>query len=150
MRSIYQKFFIAFSFTLTFFQAISQVPGFINRPATIAAGRLVLDPNSDGYTSLNTTGFGTSDVTNSEIAFQGIKAYSIEPYGDLRRGPSHAYSDFVPDIGGNGVYHHFSGAQNILFRMRMGGIMPGSKGYSILMDTDVSLAQAVPMPILII
>ena len=136
MRSIYKKLFIVFSFALTFFQAISQVPGYINRPATIAAGRLVLDPNSDGYTSLTTTGFDNNDVTNSEIPFKGIKAYSIEPYGDLRRGPNHGFSDFVPDSAGNGVYHYFSVAQNILFRMRMGGIMPGSKGYSILMDTD--------------
>ncbi len=136
MKPIYLKLCIVFFFALAFFQAISQAPGYINRPATIAAGRLVLDPNSDGYTSLTTTGFGTNDVTNSEIAFKGIKAYSIEPYGDLRRGPNHAYSDFVPDSSGNGVYHYFSVAQNVLFRMRMGAIMPGSKGYSILMDTD--------------
>lgn len=115
---------------------MAQLPGYINRAATSAGGRLVLDPNSDGYTSLTSTGFGSSDVANSEITFKGIKAYSIEPYGDLRRGPNHAYSDFVPDSLGNGVYHYFSAAQNLLFRMRMGGIMPGSKGYSILMDTD--------------
>jgi len=136
MKPIYLKLSIVLCFTLNFFQAISQASGFINRPATIAAGRLVLDPNSDGYTSLTTTGFGTSDVTNSEIPFKGIKAYSIEPYGDLRRGPNHAYSDFVPDSSGNGVYHYFSVAQNVLFRMRMGSVMAGSKGYSILMDTD--------------
>ena len=109
-------------FSLTFFLSVSaamaQVAGFINRPATIAAGRLVLDPNSDGYTSLTPTGFGSSDVANSEITYKGIKAYSIEPYGDLRRGPNHGFSDFVPDTEGNGVYHYFSVAQNVLFRMR--------------------------------
>ena len=136
MKPIYQKLFITLSISLSFFQGIAQIPGFINRPATTAAGRLVLDPNSDGYTSINTTGFGSSDVTNSEIAFKGIKAYSIEPYGDLRRGPNHGFSDFVPDSSGNGVYHYFSVAQNVLFRMRLGAIISGSKGYSILMDTD--------------
>ena len=136
MKPIYFKLLIAISFSLPCFKALSQVPGYINRPATIAAGRLVLDPNSDGYTSLTTTGFGTNDVTNSEIAFKGIKAYSIEPYGDLRRGPNHGFTDFVPDSSGNGVYHYFSVAQNVLFRMRLGSIIPGSKGYSILMDTD--------------
>lgn len=115
---------------------MAQAPGYINRPATSAGGRLVLDPNSDGYTSLTSAGFGNSDVANSEISYKGIRSYSIEPYGDLRRGPNHAYSDFVPDTAGNGVYHYFSAAQNVLFRMRLGGIMPGSKGYSILMDTD--------------
>ena len=136
MRPIYPKLVITVFFFIIFFQSIAQVAGFINRPATIAAGRLILDPNSDGYSSLTTTGFGSSDVANSEIAYKGIRAYSIEPFGDLRRGPNHAFSDFVPDTAGNGVYHYFSVAQNILFRMRMGSVMPGSKGYSILMDTD--------------
>ena len=116
--------------------AQAQIPGYINRQATIAAGRTVLDPNNDGYTSMTNAGFSTNDVTQSEIAYKGIKAYSIEPYSDLRRGPNHSFSDFVPDSSGNGVYHYFSVAQNILFRMRMGSVMPGSKGYSILMDTD--------------
>ncbi len=114
----------------------AQVPGFINRPATSAGGRAVLDPNGDSYTSLTTAGFIGNDVANSELAYQGIRAYSIEPFGDLRRGPNHNFSDFVPDSAGNGVYHYFSPAQNVLFRMRMGSIMPGSKGYSIMMDTD--------------
>ena len=114
----------------------AQIPGYINRQATIAAGRTVLDPNNDGYTSMTNAGFSTNDVTQSEIAYKGIKAYSIEPYSDLRRGPNHSFSDFVPDSSGNGVYHYFSVAQNILFRMRMGSVMTGSKCYSILLDTD--------------
>ncbi len=130
------KLLIVAAFLSGSYNAISQSSGFINRPATIAAGRLVLDPNSDGYTSLTTTGFGNNDVTNSEISFNAIKAYSIEPYSDLRRGPNHAFSDFVPDSAGNGVYHNFSVVQNLIFRMRLGSVMPGSKGYSILMDTD--------------
>lgn len=117
-------------------RAISQVPGLINRQATSAPGRLILDPNSDGYTSLTTAGFGTNDVTNSEIAYNGVRSYSIEPNSDLRRGPNHAYSDFVPDSAGNGFYFYFTPAQQLLFRFRLGGIMPGSKGYSVLMDTD--------------
>lgn len=132
---IYLTLLLAAILPFTNFKAFSQVPGFINRPATIAAGRLVLDPNSDSYTSLTTAGFGNDDVANSELLYNGIKAYSIEPFGDLRRGPNHSYSDFVPDASGNGVYHRFA-AGNIMFRMRMGSIMPGSKGYSILMDTD--------------
>ncbi len=136
MRSFYAAFICLLISTFFSYQSFSQLPGFINRQATNAAGRTVLDPNNDGYTSLTTAGFGNNDVTQSEISFQAIRAYSIEPYSDLRRGPNHSYSDFVPDSSGNGVYHHFSAAQNIIFRMRMGRIMPGSKGYSILMDTD--------------
>lgn len=36
---------------------IAQRSGYINRPATSAAGRTVLDPNGDGYTSINNEGF---------------------------------------------------------------------------------------------
>ncbi|MEO6539963.1 MAG: hypothetical protein ABIN74_03185, partial [Ferruginibacter sp.] len=136
MKSLYLSLLVAVSLCFTGYQSFSQMPGFINRQATNAAGRTVLDPNGDGYTSATTAGFTINDVVSSEINYQGIKAYSIEPYGDLRRGPNHGFSDFVPDSSGNGVYHYFSVAQNVLFRMRMGAIMPGSKGFSILMDTD--------------
>ena len=136
MRSFYSTLLIAAFLLFSGLNSVAQIPGFINRPATSAAGRTVLDPNSDSYTSASTSGFGNNDVINSELSYKGIKAYSIEPYSDLRRGPNHSFSDFVPDSSGNGVYHYFSVAQNMQFRMRMGSIMPGSKGYSILMDTD--------------
>ncbi len=142
MKSFYPALSCLFLFFFLGHQSFSQLPGFINRQATSVAGRTVLDPNSDGYTSLTTAGFGNNDVSRSEINFQAIKAYSIEPYSDLRRGPNHSFSDFVPDSAGNGVYHHFSAAQQIIFRMRMGRIMPGSKGYSILMDTDGKFGAA--------
>lgn len=133
---------IAALLTINCFPAFSQVPGLINRQATSVPGRAVLDPNSDGYTSKTTAGFGTNDVTNSEIAYNGIRSYAIEPNSDLRRGPNHAYSDFVPDSSGNGFYFYFTAAQQMLFRFRMGGIMPGSKGYSVLMDTDGKFGAA--------
>lgn len=117
-------------------ETICQLPGSINRPATSVGGRAILDPNGDGYTSLTTSGFGTNDVANSEIAYKGVRSYSIEPWSDLRRGPNHAYSDFVPDSSGIGFYTFFTAGQQLLFRFRMGGIMPGSKGFSVLMDTD--------------
>ena len=148
MRPIYSFLLMAGSLLFNAFNSAAQIPGFINRPATSAAGRTVLDPVNDGYTSATIAGFGNNDVTNSEIPYKGIKAYSIEPYSDLRRGPNHSFSDFVPDSSGNGVYHFFSLAQNLQFRMRMGSIIPGSKGYSILLDTDgkfgASGAQADP------
>jgi Secretion system C-terminal sorting domain len=136
MKQIYTAVISMLICTFSTQTLFAQLPGLINRQATSAGGRLILDPNGDGYTSATTAGFSSNDVTQSEISFQAIRAYSMEPYSDLRRGPNHAYSDFVPDSSGNGVYHHFSAAQNLLFRMRMGRIMPGSKGYSILMDTD--------------
>ena len=126
------------------FNAYSQLPGFINRQATIAAGRLVLDPNSDGYTSLTTAGFGTNDVTNSEIAYKGIRPIGVEPNSDLVRGPNHGFSDFVPDSSGFGFYYYFNAANQVLFRFRMGALVPGSKGYSVLMDTDGKFGASGP------
>jgi len=120
----------------------SQVAGFINRQATSVGGRAILDPNGDGYTSATTAGFGNNDVVNAELTYTGIKAYPAEPFGDLARGANHNFSDFVPDTAGSGVYYRFSAAQQVMFRMRLGSIVPGSKGYSILMDTDGKFGAA--------
>ena len=118
----------------------AQSTGVIIRQATSAAGSNVLDPFLKGYTSATTAGFAGDDVANSEIPYKPIPAFSMEPYGtaankDLRRGADHLYSDFVPDANGRGVYMYYDNT-NLLFRMRLGTIVPGSKGYSILIDTD--------------
>jgi hypothetical protein len=135
MRKPYFVFvFVPVLFCLQQVSAQSSI-GVIVRAATSTAGKAVLDPNSDGYTSATSSGFGSNDVTNSEISLVSVPTYSTEPYGDLRRGPNYLYSDFVPDNNGNGVYMAYSGG-NLIFRFRVGSIMSGSKGYSILIDTD--------------
>jgi hypothetical protein len=112
------------------------------------SSRQVLDPNGDGYVSGNTAGFPAGDdVSGSEINYKPIAPYSVEPYGDLRRGPSHLYSDFVPGIDNASYYmyyRHTAGSEALLFRMRLGSIMPGSKGYSILLDTDGKFGASGP------
>jgi len=127
---------LLFSFVITAQLTAQFRPGYINRPATALSGRQVLDPDLNDYTSQSTSGFGApSDVATSEIPYKIVQSYSQEPFGDLRRGPDNAYSDFVPDGGNDGFYTYFDG-NNLLFRFRIGSIMPGSKGYSILLDTD--------------
>lgn len=115
--------------------AYSQTDGYINRSATSVAGRAVLDPNGDGYTSASAAGFLGNDVSNSEIPYKVVPSFSTEPFGDLRRGPNHLFSDFVPDNGSDGFYSYYDGT-NLLFRFRLGSVMSGSKGYSVLFDTD--------------
>ena len=115
--------------------ALSQQSGLIVRPATSSAGRAVLDPNGDGYTSATTAGFNGNDVANSEIPYKTVQAIGIEPPNDLRRGSGHSFPDFVPDANGAGFYAFFTGV-NLLFRMRLGAVSPGSSGYSVLLDTD--------------
>jgi hypothetical protein len=115
-------------------------PGKIIRMAPAGSARAILDPNADDFVSADVTGFPVNDdVTSSEINFKPIVPYNLEPYGDLRRGPNHLFSDFVPGID-NASYYMFyrntPGSEALLFRMRLGTVMPGAKGYSVLFDTD--------------
>ncbi len=108
---------------------LAQTPGIIVRPAG-SSGPAVLDPNTNGYTSLTTTGFGTNDITNSEIPYKIVKPVISEPTGDLLRGPSGQFSDIVKTFDGSGFYL-FNDGTNLLCRLRIGGIVSGSKGYII-------------------
>lgn len=109
--------------------------------ASAITGQNILDPNNDGVVSSALTGFtGGNDVAGSEIAYKPIVPYNVEPYGDLRRGPDHLFSDFVPGVDNASYYMYYrgtpAGTEALQFRIRMGTIMAGAKGYSILLDTD--------------
>lgn len=137
MGKIALRLVVFFTFCISLFQANAQ-SGKIIRAAGLSASNLILDPVSfppAGYTSKSTAGFAGDDVANAKLAFKPLPSFSSEPFGDLRRGPSHLYSDFVPDANGSGVYVYFDNT-NLLFRMRLGSLVPGAKGYSILIDTD--------------
>jgi hypothetical protein len=126
---------ISLLFLLLSLHAVSQKSGLIVRTAAAPAGRTILDPNGDGYTSATTAGFNGDDVANSEIPYKTVSAIGTEPPADLRRGSSHNFPDFVPDANGAGFYTYFTGG-NLLFRMRLGSISPGSSAFSVLLDTD--------------
>jgi hypothetical protein len=115
-------------------------PGKVIRTAPAGTARTTLDPNGDDFVSADIAGFPVNDdVTTSEIKYKPIVPYNLEPYGDLRRGPNHLFTDFVPGID-NASYYMFyrntPGSEALLFRMRLGTVMPGAKGYSVLFDTD--------------
>lgn len=131
--------------TVPSFCQIAHQPGKIIRPATTPYGKGVLDPNCNGWVSASGSAWDINgdDTTSSasEIHYKAIMPYGGEPCCDLRRGPDHRFSDFVPDNNNNGVYLHFvnSGVDSTSYlkiRMRMGTIIPGSKGFSLLIDTD--------------
>jgi hypothetical protein len=139
MKNLY-TFLLAAACSIAAHFTFAQSTGVVIRQATSTAGSNVLDPLLTGYTSATAAGFSSDDVGNSELPFKPIPAFSMEPYGtaankDLRRGSDHRFSDFVPDANGRGVYMYYDNT-NLLFRMRLGSIVPGSKGYSILIDTD--------------
>lgn len=130
--------YITVGFLLALFLITSQVkaqtPGIIVRPAG-TSGPLVLDPNADGYTSKTTAGFGANDDSTSEIPYKIVPPVTPDPTGDLFRGPSGSFSDIVKGVDGSGFYL-FNDGTNFLCRLRIGGIVSGSKGYSVLIDTD--------------
>jgi len=113
----------------------AQTPGLIVKPAV--AGQSVLDPNADGYTSADNTGFSVSDETESEIPFVRLVLPNAEPTSDLATGPSCGFTDMVDNATSySSAYTYLSGSGNWLFRFRLGNYATNSKGYSILIDTD--------------
>ena len=122
----------------------AQSPGQIVRPA-VSPYSAILDPDQNGYTSLSTSGFVTSDIGtgNSEINYLVVPPIITEPTGDLATGPSGGFTDIVKTVDNSGFYVYSNGT-NIYFRLRIGGIISGSKGYSILIDTDGKMGNSGP------
>jgi hypothetical protein len=120
----------------------AQTPGIIVRPAG-TNGPAVLDPNADGYSSATSSGFGTDDILFSEIHYKVVPPVLSEPSGDLLSGPTGSFSDIVKKVDGSGFYLYNDGT-NFLCRLRIGGIVGGSKGYSILLDTDAKIGNTGP------
>lgn len=140
------KFTFSIFAILLFFalNSAAQTPGLIVRPAGTATSA-VLDPNQDKYTSADATGFTANDITSSEIPYKLIPALLPEPTGDLLRGPDGKFSDIVKTFDGSGFYMYSNTvAGNLYARIRMGGIVSGSKGYSVLLDTDLKFGATGP------
>jgi hypothetical protein len=127
--------------------AQTYIPGSIVRAATDNTSNGYLDPNGDGYTSSTTAGFpGNNDVSasNNELAYQPVYPFYSEPNSDLRRGPNSRFSDYVPSPIDKASYYLYFDATNsrIYFRVRMGGIVPGAKGFTFLFDTDGKIGNS--------
>ena len=148
LYSLFQKLFfnqrliaVCLLLFLVFFSetVLSQTPGLIIRKGNVTGGAPIaspLDPNGDGWVSAVVGGFAGSDLgTNSEINYVAVPAPPNEPTGDLRRGSTGYFSEIVDDVNGNGFYFNSDGV-NLRFRMRISGLVPGSKGYSALIDSD--------------
>ncbi|GAB4092902.1 T9SS type A sorting domain-containing protein [Flaviaesturariibacter terrae] len=128
-------------------------PGVIIRAATDANGKTILSPNYNTVTkTFGTSTYHYASATNAGWALSGddtsasvnnipykpIASYCGEPCCDLRRGPDNRFSDIVYDQQKNGVYlYHDATNSATLVRFRMGTIIPGAKGFSLLIDTDL-------------
>lgn len=131
---------LSFLFLILMTWGLSQTPGIIIRDGANNIPPLsrspVLDPNQDGYVSKTTSGYTSSDTGSAnEIPYIGISLTSNEPSGDIQGGPTGGFSDFVADSNGRSLYNYFDGT-NLLFRLRIGNIVAGAKGYSVLIDAD--------------
>jgi hypothetical protein len=121
--------------------AQTPTPGLIFKPATTGTpGAGVLDPNSDGYVSATAAGFtGGNDLgAASELPYRYLpQRATSEPMSDVRVGPNTKFTD-IADVpgGGSAVGFYVDGNSNYMFRFRLGGAAPNSKGYSIAIDTD--------------
>jgi hypothetical protein len=142
MKKIIRTICTCFSIAFISSQIFSQTPGIIVRPSG-GNGVTVLNPNGDGWSSTSTSGFSGSDITGSEIAYKVVPPAIIEPTGDLATGPSAGFSDIVKTVDGSGFYVFYDGT-NLLMRLRIGNIISGSKGYSILFDTDGKIGNSGP------
>ena len=120
----------------------SQVtPGIIFKSAV--AGKTVLDPNGDGYVSTSNLGFTSNDVSQSEIPFRPLPQVSLEPMSDIKNGPNGGFTDFADNGSQNSVLMYIDGSNNLVFRFRLGGAAPNSKGYSVLFDIDQKFGMGV-------
>jgi hypothetical protein len=132
LRNIFCSLFLLFSVI-----SHAQTPGLIIRPAG-GPYNSVLDKNTDGFTSPTNSGFVTTDVGAgySEIPYKVVPPFKLEPTSDLMRGPNTLFSDLVRISNDESGMYIFNDGTNMLFRLRLGSIVSGSKGYSILIDAD--------------
>ncbi len=144
IMKVFNKFYLLVLMQVLLFALItkaqSPTPGLVYQPAS-GAGASVLDPNTDGFTSVLSTGFVANDVTESEIPFVEVPPLFPEISGDQTRGPNCGFTDLVSS-GGSGLYTYLDGAGNLMFRFRIGNSIKGSKGYSVLIDTDGKMGNS--------
>ena len=132
-RHILHTVVFTISIVYSFLNTSAQSPGQIVRRSSVST---VLDPNGDGYTSTNTSGFTTSDITQSELQFKTIPPAFLEPIGDLATGASGSFTDLVTSPTDKTGFVAYYDGTNLLFRVRVGSISSGAKAYSILIDAD--------------
>ncbi|MFD2515078.1 T9SS type A sorting domain-containing protein [Pontibacter locisalis] len=122
--------------------SIAQTPGLIYKPAT-NGGNKILDPNGDGYISLNNKGFPATNTDEgaafSEIPYKPFPVFMDEPLSDLSTGAKYGHTDYAPKGTGSSPLAAYFDGTNFLFRIRLGGQSTASKGYSILIDANNTL-----------
>lgn len=144
MKRVFPLLVSAVVFCFSIIQLSAQSPGIIIRPAG-GPYSTILNPAQNGFTSTTTAGFINNDVgaAYSELPYKVVPPIQTEPTGDLATGPSGGFTDIVKTVDNSGFYILYDGV-NLLFRLRIGSVISGSKGYSILIDTDGKMGNSGP------
>lgn len=101
-----------------------------------------MDPNQDGFVSIDPTGFSDRGfdayyVKEFEIPMFGIPIVgSGEALADNQVGAKCGITDITVDSLGFGAYAILDDADNLIFRFRIGTDNPSVEAYTILIDTD--------------
>lgn len=140
---IIQQIAVTFFLLLAPLDVFAQTPGQIFESAA-GDGRLVLDPNGDGFVSKENTGFDPTNIDYGdaiEIGYHPLPVLFQEESGDQSTGGDH--TDLIGVINGVDGYEDpgaflYSDGVNFLFRMRLAGQSSASKGYTFLFDTSLN------------
>lgn len=126
--------------TFIAFNAISQ-RGLITTPASTN----VMDPNGDGYVSLDNTGFSNDGYYLDEFE---IPMFALPIFGDgdtlndTQAGPNCGSTDLTVDSEGQAAYAVLDADNNLIIRLRLADENPAVKAYTVLIDTDGDIGTA--------
>ncbi|MEP5105179.1 MAG: tandem-95 repeat protein, partial [Ekhidna sp.] len=110
-----------------------------------AATTSVLDPNGDGYVSLDNNGFSNDGYYLDEFEFT---MFALPIFGDgdalndTQAGPNCGSTDLTVDPDGQAAYAVLDGDNNLIFRLRLAAENPAVKAYTILIDTDGAIGSS--------
>lgn len=125
------------------FLTSAQTKGIIYKPTTSEFGKSVLDPNNDGFVSVSTSGFTTTQDwgAESELNLIALPSLEGEPHSDLTTGSNGGHTDLVANASNTSQSSYVgvkqvNGVDYFIVRMRIGGASTATKGYAVLIDTD--------------
>ncbi|WP_425390708.1 tandem-95 repeat protein [Ekhidna sp.] len=110
-----------------------------------AASTSVMDPNGDGYVSLDTDGFSNDGYYLDEFEFT---MFALPIFGDgdalndTQAGPNCGSTDLTVDSEGQAAYAVLDGNNNLIFRLRLAAENPAVKAYTVLIDTDGAIGSS--------
>lgn len=135
-------FFIILAFTMLMSPFLLAQSGDI-----LESGDQVLDPNLDGFVSINNAGFSADgyDIDEFEIKMFGVPIFGDgEALNDVQSGQPCGVVDIALDSAGYGIYAAYDNNENVIFRFRLAGDKKSVQSYSILIDTDQLIGTADP------